>query len=242
MEIKKADIIAGLQSDILRLQGYKPQRHGYGDVGLGPLLSAFPNSSFPLGCVHEFIASKPEEYAATNSFIAGLLSSLMEASGIILWISASRNIYPPALKNFGVQPERVIFIDLSREKYVLWALEEALKCSALTAVVGEIREISFTASRRLQLAVEESQVTGFIQRHHAPVLNTTACVSRWMVSPLASETIDDLPGVGFPRWKVELLRVRNGRAGVYEMMWKEGRFHHIQELASISSVQSRKAG
>jgi protein ImuA len=242
MQIKKADIIAGLQSDILRLQGYKPAKHNCGSVGLGPLLSAFPNSSFPLGAVHEFIATRPEESAATNSFIAGLLSSLMEGSGITLWISASRSIYPPALKNFGVQPERVIFIDLSKEKHVMWALEEALKCSALTAVVGETREISFTASRRLQLAVEESQVTGFIMRRNASCLNTTACVSRWMISPLASESIDNLPGVGFPRWKVELLRVRNGRSCVYDMMWKEGRFHHILEMQALPAMESLKAG
>lgn len=40
-------------------------------------------------------------------------------------------------------------------------MEEALKCGGLAAVVGEVQDISFTASRRLQLAVEQSGVTGF---------------------------------------------------------------------------------
>ena len=41
----------------------------------------------------------------------------------------------------------------------MWAIEEALKCDGLAAVIGEMKELSFTNSRRLQLAVEKSHVT-----------------------------------------------------------------------------------
>ena len=41
-------------------------------------------------------------------------------------------------------------------------MEEALKCNRITAVLGEIKEISFKESRRLQLAAEQSRVTGFL--------------------------------------------------------------------------------
>lgn len=110
----------------------------------------------------------------------------------------------------------------------MWAMEEALKCGALTAVVGEMQEISFTASRRLQLAVEQSQVTGFILRRKATNINTTACVSRWRISPLPSHSVDSLPGIGYPSWKVELMRIRNGRPGVWEIRWEDGRFVPLQ--------------
>jgi hypothetical protein len=33
-----------------------------------------------------------------------------------------------------------------------------------------------------------------------------------------------LPGVGFPHWKVELLRIRNGIPGVWCVHWSGGRF------------------
>jgi protein ImuA len=224
MPAHRADIIAGLQTDILRLEGFKPSDGEVFDLGLGPIKDAFPNSIFPLGAVHEFLSERPEDTAATSGFVAGLLAPLVGAQGTSLWISSSRTLFPPALKTFGIEPDRFIFIDLEKEKDVLWAMEESLKCAALTAVIGEMQEISFTASRRLQLAVEQSRVTGFILRRNLRNLSTTACVSRWKITALPSEEVDGLPGIGFPQWRVELLRVRNGKPGVWDVSWVEGKF------------------
>ena len=203
---------------------------------------SFPNGTFPLGAVHEFLSSGNEDTAATSGFISGLLSQLMGFGGTSLWISSTRKIFPPALKNFGIQPDRFIFVDLQNEKHVSWAMEEALKCSALTAVIGEMREVGFTVSRRLQLAVEQSQVTGFILRRNAQKLSTTACVSRWRISPMISESAEDLPGIGFPHWKVELLRIRNGKCGNWEVKWKDGRFFQVDRPASILREHQKKTG
>jgi len=221
---KRAEIITGLQADILRFQGFKSNATSSSDLGLGILKEAFPNASFPLGAVHEFIAGQVEDTAANSGFLAGLLAELMGSNGTVLWISSSRTLFPPALKSFGVLPDRFVFIDLQKEKEVMWAMEEALKCGAVTAVVGEMKEISFTNSRRLQLAVEQSKVTGFILRTHQNHLSTTACVSRWKVTSLPSESVDDLPGIGFPKWRVELVRMRNGKCGSWDLQWREGKF------------------
>jgi protein ImuA len=166
----------------------------------------------------------------------------MKNSGAVLWISTARKIFPPALKNFGIDPDRFIFVDLQKEKDVLWAMEEALKCSALTAVVGEVQGIDFTSSRRLQLAVEDSKVTGFIVRMNSSKLSTTACVSRWMISSLPSESIEDLPGIGFPSWHIELLRMRNGKTGSWNIQWVNGGFEQVHEQALAESMRQKKAG
>jgi protein ImuA len=247
---KQADIIAGLQSDILRLQGFKPANNVAIDFGLGALRDAFPNKTFPLGCVHEFLSSRIEDAAATKGFISGILGALMGSSGTSLWISTSPSIFPPALKNFGILPERLIFVTVQKDDDVFWVMDEALKCGALAAVIAEMHGISFTASRRFQLAVEQSQVTGFILRNSLRKVNTTACVSRWKVTSLASDPIEDLPGIGFPKWKVELLRIRNGRAGVWEIQWMNGGFklfcNSNDQSTSFStsplSINERKAG
>jgi protein ImuA len=107
-----------------------------------------------------------------------------------------------------------------------------------------MREISFTASRRLQLAVEQSKVTGFILRNNAARLGTTACVSRWKVSSLPSKAIDGLPGIGFPQWRVELLRVRNGQPGVWHLQWRKKCFVHISgyDPASTIAYPAKQAG
>jgi len=241
MSLSKADIIARLQREILPLQGYKPAAAGQPfDAGLGVVVDAFPNASFPLGAIHEFICTGAEDASATSAFIAGIVSAIMKQAGTSLWISSSQTIFPPALQLFGIDPCKIIFVDIVREKERIWAIEEALKCPAIAAVIGDIQEISFTASRRFQLAVEQSHVTGFVLRRN-PKNMATACMARWQVASLPSACADQLPGVGAPRWHVQLQKVRNGKPGKWSLEWNAGGFQHIYKQASID-VEQRKVG
>lgn len=234
-DTKKA-IISRLQKDILHWQGFIPPPALPKGIGLGPLESAFPNGVFPTGTIHEMICSGPEQAAATTGLMAGVLSLLMRQGGACLWVSISRKLFPSSLTVFNVEPDRVIFVDLQREKDVLWAMEEALKCEGLAAVIAEVRDISFAQSRRLQLAVESSKVTGFLLRNDPRKLGTTTCVARWQITPLPSELEEGLPGIGFPRWQVDLLRVRNGSPGSWKLEWVEGRFVPVEERQEVISL------
>ena len=239
----KAAIITQLQKDILPFQGFKKLlKPGRLDVLPSAIKNAFLNAEFPLGAIHEFISTGVEDAAATDGFVSGILASLMHNSGACIWISSSKTIFPPALKSFGIAPEKIIFINLKKEKEILWAMEEALKCHSLSAVVGDTKELSFTNSRRLQLAVEQSRVTGFILRNNPRNLNTNACVTRWKITPLPSESADDMPGVGFPRWNVELLKVRNGKPGRWQIEFAAGRFRLISKITAITLEQEKKTG
>jgi protein ImuA len=241
MNTIKADIIAQLQKDILPLQGFRPVAAGNDiDCGLGIINNAFPNGSFPLAAVHEFFCGGAEDVSASCGFIAGVVSAIMRTGGVAIWISSSRMIFPPALRLYGIEPDKIIFIEVKKEKELLWVMEEALKSEGLAAVIAETPEISFTASRRFQLAVEQSRTTGFIIRRNPKNL-ATACLTRWRITPLPSETEQGLPGVGFPRWNVELLKVRNGTTGAWQLEWK-GMFRPVPQLAFIRREQQRKAG
>lgn len=243
MQAGKNDIISQLQKELLPLQGFKPPAGTGTAMGLGALETAFPNGCFPRAGIHEFIPANTEHTAATHGFIAGLLGTLMQQGGACLWISTARTLFPPALKGFGVTPDQIIFVDLTREKDVLWVMEEALKCEGLAAVIGEVKEISLTASRRLQLAVEQSRVTGFVLRHAARNLNTIACVARWQVTPLAGKPVNDMPGVSYPRWNVQLLKIRNGKPGSWQLEWSGGSFQPIaQPVTALPPLHMRKTG
>ena len=150
-------------------------------------------------------------------------------------------LFPPAFKSFGLDPDRIIFIQLQKEKDLLWAMEEALKCNGLSAVVCELQELSFTSSRRFQLAVEQSAVTGFILRINPRKLVPTACVSRWRISSVASEETE-VPGVGYPKWNVELLKIRNGKPGSWQVEWNAGKFRLHENIAAIEFEQQKKTG
>lgn len=232
----KSEIIEKLKRDILLMQGFSAVLdHGRPDIGLGPMEKAFPNHIFPTAAVHEFVSANASSSAATTGFMAGLISHLMKTEGTCLWVGTRRQLFPPGLKAFGISPDRVIFIDLQRERDVLWAIEESLKCGALTAVVAELKEISLTESRRLQLAVEKSRVTGFLHRCNPQKTNHIASVSRWGISPIASNLEAGVPGVGYPRWNVELQKIRNGKPGSWQLEWSAGRFTHLATTAAEST-------
>jgi protein ImuA len=240
----KKDIIARLEREILPLEGIKTSAsNDKVDLGVNAINACFPNRTFPVGCIHEFLSGSTADVGATRGFAAALLSRLMWNNGVSIWISTSKTIFPPALKAFALEPDHFIFIDLRKEKDVLWTLEEALKCERITAVVGEINEIGFTESRRLQLAVEQSRVTGFLLRHQPRIMNTIASVTRWRVTALPSELTNGMPGVGFPRWNIELLKARNGKPGNWKLEWSSNRFQNIEEnIFSIAQEQRRKTG
>lgn len=242
----KKDIVNELQKKIHLLQGFAVPLQGRSaeSLGLGPIEHAFPNAIFPRGTIHEFLSTTPEHAAATGGFVSGLVATLMQKDGACLWLSSSRTIFPPSLKAYGIAPHSIIFIDLDREKDVLWATEEALKCTGLAAVISDIREISFITSRRLQLAVEQSKVTGFIIRNNPKTISTNACAARWQITPLPSKGDEGLPGIGFPRWKVELLKVRNGNPGTWKLDWWGGKFQSPAEKPVLVTMESstKKAG
>lgn len=243
MPAAKADIIEQLRNEILPLQGFHSvPSESFIDPGLGPVNDSFPNRRFPIGAVHEFISSDANDSAATTGFISGIISSLVQGGGICFWISTNCTVFPPALASFGIAPDKIIFVNLRKEQEVLWCVEEALKCNGLAAVVGELKELNFTASRRLQLAVEQSRVTGFIHRCHPRNLQQNACLTRWKVRSAPGIIENDLPGVGHPAWQVELLKVRNGRTGTWKIGWMNKRFHHEFNTALSLAELQRKTG
>ncbi|MCX2477163.1 Error-prone repair protein ImuA [Pedobacter sp. MC2016-05] len=230
MDAKK-ELFQKLQQDILLWQGFKSTSSGKAErIGLGGIEDSFPGGVFPKKAIHEFITIAPEDAAASDGFIAGLLAVLMENGAACVWVSTSRRLFPASLSLFNVEPERIIFIDVQSERDVLWIAEEALKCEGLAAVVAELNKVSLIESRRLQLAVESSGVTGFILRKDGNKAASTVATARWKISPLPSESHDGMPGLGFPRWQVELLKVRNGNPGSFVLEWAGEKFKEVKKL------------
>ena len=62
-------------------------------------------------------------------------------------------------------PDRVIYAEAGKAATALLAMEEGLRHAGLAGVVGELSgRLTLTASRRLQLAAEQSGVTCFVLR------------------------------------------------------------------------------
>lgn len=233
-------LIADLQQQILQWQGFKQIEKKDYRVSLGALENAFPGHVFPVGTLHEFMSENKEEEAASSGFIGGLLSLLMQKEGVGLWINSSDQLFAPSFKLFGIDPDRIIFVQMKKQKDILWALEEGLKCERICVVIAEVQDIDFVQSRRLQLAIEKSKVTGFVLRLQPRFLGATTCAARWHIRPLPSHVQGDMPGVGFPEWEVELLKVRNGNPSRWQVGWRQNQLQARRLTLSSNPVYQAK--
>jgi protein ImuA len=242
VERNKDNIVSALRAQILRLEGFRTDhRHSSPALKADPIQCAFPGGVFATGCTHEFLLTEAENFSATGAFVSAIIPLWVKPDGVIVWISSDQHVMPTSLPAFGVKPDHVVFVQ-ARDKDVLWVAEEALKCGAIAAVVCEARNITFTQSRRLQLAVEQSKTTGFLLRHVYGKPGPTAAVSRWRIQHRPSEAVDGLPGIGFPTWNVELLRVRNGRPGTWEVRWADEGLEYLAPAGLHDQDEHVKVG
>jgi len=217
----RTETIAALRAQVAALE----RGLGAGPVssrlpfGIPELDAHLPGQGLALGAVHELFAGGPavEQGAAPALFAAAVLT---RRTGPVLWIAARCDLYPPALARAGLDPARMILVNTRRG--ALRAMEEGLRHPGLAGVVCEHEgRLDLVASRRLQLAVEATDVLGFVLRRSPrfddPALSTpSAAATRWRItgvpSPPPLPHAPDVPGLGRPLWRLELLRCRGATA------------------------------
>ena len=204
--------IAELRRWLDRQAANGPLASGIASFGVPEIDRRLPQGGLPLGHLHEVqeggTASAFAGLAAL--FTAGILARL---PGPILWCLRGRDLFAPALARIGLHPDRVIYCETWRDRDVLPAMEEGLRCKGLAGVVGEVSKLSLNASRRLQLCAGETGVTAFTIRrwHNSDERDRNngpnAAATRWRISPHPSLE-PGFEGLERQRWEVELLRVR----------------------------------
>jgi protein ImuA len=203
-----------VRARIAALEAGRSFFHGHLPFGLEALDARLAGGGLALGALHEVAGggNGAVDGAAAALFAAGILA---RTSGPVLWCVTRRDLFAPAIAQAGLHPDRVIYADVGDEKTVLACFEEGLRHGGLAGVVGEVTRLSMPESRRLQLAAEASGTLGLALRRWRRMADAadfgqpTASVSRWRVSALPSSMLP-VPGVGRPRWLVELIRARAG--------------------------------
>jgi protein ImuA len=217
-----AATISALRDRIRQIEG--PARHGVLPFGEAAIDRALPGGGLKRGAVHEILGTggDEEDGAAAAGFAAGILARL--GSGPILWCLRRPDLYGPGLRAHGLDPARLVLVTARRDDDILWAVEEGVRVPGLAAVVGEIGRLPMIAGRRLQLAAERSGVTALLLRRwrsgdEAALERErpSAALTRWRIAALPSIDIAGEPGIGRPRWRVELSRVRGGVPALWEV-------------------------
>jgi protein ImuA len=213
--------IEALRERIRRLEGAAARRRLVLPFGLKAIDRHLPEGGLALGALHEVAGGG---HGAINGAAAALFTAGVAARtrGKVFWCITRPDLFAPALAQAGLMPDRVIYVEAGDEKSVLMCFEEGLRHGGLGAVVAEVARLSMTASRRLQLAAEGSGTIGLaIRRWRRPAEaaefgQPTASVTRWRVSALPATPLP-VPGVGRPRWQLELIRSRAGESANFEV-------------------------
>jgi protein ImuA len=210
--VRSLHAIASLRQTIRRIEAGGRGPPGQLSFGLAPLDEAL-GGGLPLGAVHDIAGGEGEcGLAAASLFAAGILARL---PGPVLWCLTRPDLFAPTLAQAGLAPDRVIYAEARNETECLACFEEGLRHSGLAGAVAELRQLSMTQSRRLLLAAEAGGGLGIVLRRWRPPADRpnfaepNAAATRWRVST-APSAILPIPGIGKPRWRVELLRCRGG--------------------------------
>ena len=176
-----------------------------------------------LPALHEAAAASPapNDDAAATLFLAALAARFSRArgEGQVLWALARRDLFAPGLAQAGLTPDRLFYAECRNDAEVLAVMEEGVRHGGLAAVIGEVGRADMAATRRLQLAAEESGTPALLLRRWKkagadPLAAPSAAFTRWRIAsaPAAGlpHAIDPFGGIGRARWRVELARQRGG--------------------------------
>jgi protein ImuA len=202
-----------------------------------PAIDTILGGGFVLGALHEIAATGEAHLPAAIGF--ALTAAKRAAPSLrLIWISEDMALaesgapHGSGLDAFGLAPEQLVTVSVAHRRDLLWAMEEALRCGATTAVIGEMRAgtIDGVAIRRLSLAAAESGTLAFLLRTEPPGDASTAA-TRWLVGAVPSIV------TGASRLAAQLVRNRRGPTGAWILEWSDsdGQFiiaTHAQPLAA----------
>ncbi len=187
-----------------------------------PLLADRAPSSFghTLACLakglHLLEGRTAADFGAASGFVAAVAG--VAAKGLVVWIAEALcrreagALYGPGLVEFGIDPDRMLFVEAPGSRDVLWAVEQAVTSAAVGAVVGEVyggRGVDLTATRRIALRSEQAGRPAYLLSCGDDV-GATAARTRWRVAPAASHSSLAPTLLGQPTWSLDLVKSRFG--------------------------------
>lgn len=169
----------------------------------------------PRGAVHEVFADEVRDGGAALGFALAQARSLLDSRRpalLFLQLQADAQEagvpYALGLKPYGIETDRIVSVRAQTIVELLWAIEEAIACRAVAAVVADIvlphKALDFTASRRLSLRTAASGASVFLVRYTRG-REASAAKFRWKIAAAPSRPPPfDLHAPGPARWRVNL--------------------------------------
>jgi len=175
----------------------------------------------------------------------GFLAAQVEGTKPLLWVQdrmailEAGRVHPPGLPN-----RNLIHVEARDAKDALWAMEEGLRCAALSCVIGELwgdpKVLDFTATRRLAVASERSGTPCWLVRLGGTA-NLSGARMRWRIAsaPSLLNPFDER-APGLAAWDVELFRARGHPPGRWSVAHEADRFHLVAGAGDRAVGEERR--
>ena len=212
--------IAALESRPALAAGLQP---GSDSISGRNIVDALDLLHPPRGLLHEVFADERRVGGTALGFSLGLARSLVSRSRpAVLYLELTAEAqeaglpYGPGLAAFGFDPAALVLGRVATLAELLWAMEEAIACRAVAAIVAEIPGapaiFDFTASRRLALRAAATRTSVIVLRYGTG-REASAARLRWRVAPAPSKVpADDPVAPGPPRFAATVEKCRLGAA------------------------------
>ncbi len=191
-------------------------QHGRGGrpmclTGLAELDAAL-GGGWRAGAVHELVGETEGAAALVVALRAAAFATVR--SRWLIYVDSAGDFYPPGAGQRGVALGRLLVVRPTGAADALWAAEQALRCTAVAAVVLPVRRLEAAVSRRLQLAAESGGGLGFIVRPDSRGEPTFAATRLRVTAGVGR--------AGGVRLRIEVLKQVGGRPGaVVEVEWPD---------------------
>jgi protein ImuA len=219
--------ITGIAGTPQSASGDPRMRVSLGETRLDRLLAG----GLATGALHEITAAGPGDASGAAGFALALAARFAAGrKAPLIWIGEDfagleqGALYGPGLTLYGIDPGGLVLVHTANAKDALWAMEEALKCQAPAAVIGEIfspKLYDLTASRRLVLAAQKHGTTGLLFLSgpaRAETLSSSAETRfeiRTRSSPHSASAGGRIPLPGPAAFDVRIAKARAGPKGFF---------------------------
>jgi len=151
-------------------------------TGEACLDAALPGGGWPVGALVE-ILQMPGVHNEWRLLLPALARS---GWGPVVLVGAPHVPFAPALAAQGLQASRLLRIQAAGAEARLWAVEQALRCAEVDAVLAWLPQVRSAQLRRLQMAAAEHGKLLFVMRPQSARAEASAAALRLQVEPVGA--------------------------------------------------------
>jgi hypothetical protein len=206
LQVKTLPSALGLEELRRQIAGLEGPRREAGTRAIGSGCDALdellPEKGFRPGTLTEWLSAGEGGGAGTLALLAA--RQACRDGGALVVLDGRGDFCPPAAVRLGIESPRLVVIHPPSAADHHWAMNQALRSSAIAAVLAWPKAIDDRTFRRWQLAVEEGGGLGLLVRPEAARAEPSWADVRLLVEPKRG---------GFSRqWRITVLRCRGGVA------------------------------